>query len=107
MDDFKAIYKILKTLHAAMDCSEFDPEQISAERVGLSEERWKRCMEILVDEGFVKGAIIEKDMAGMDVEFGDVTITLAGLEYLHNNSIMKKVHNAAKGVVEIIPGVKL
>lgn len=104
MDDFKAIYKILKTLHKAMDCSEFDSEQISAERVGVSEERWKRCMEILVDEGFVKGVIIEKDMAGTYVEFGDVTITLAGLEYLHNNSIMKKIHNVAKGIKEVIPG---
>lgn len=41
-DNFKFIYKILRTLEAAMDYPEFDISQISAEKLGISRERWAR-----------------------------------------------------------------
>ena len=34
---------------------------------------------------------------------GNIRITLAGLEYLRENSIMKKIYNAAKGVKDVTP----
>ncbi len=40
MDNFKAVYKILSTLEKAMDLPEFDLSQISAEKLGVSKERW-------------------------------------------------------------------
>ena len=43
-DNFKFIYKILKTLESAMDCSEFDLSQISAER--LSDETGRIKMKV-------------------------------------------------------------
>ena len=39
-DNFKFIYKILRTLEAAMDYPEFDISQISAEKLGITSERW-------------------------------------------------------------------
>ena len=48
MDNFKAVYKILSTLEAAMDLPEFDVKQIDAEHLKVSEERWvyKGCADI-------------------------------------------------------------
>lgn len=34
MDDFKAVYRILKTLSDAIDDDEFDPARLSAEELG-------------------------------------------------------------------------
>ena len=51
-DNFKFIYKILKTLEAAMDCPEFDITQVGHDKLGISLERWdgyleKRSQEIM------------------------------------------------------------
>ena len=54
-DNFKFIYKILKTLESAMDCSEFDLSQISAEKLGISSERWGRYLEMMYDVGLING----------------------------------------------------
>ena len=35
----------------------------------------------------------------------DIEITLKGLEYLQENSIMQKIYKAAKGVKDITPGM--
>ena len=37
MDNFKAVYKILSTLEAAMDLPEFDVKQIDAEHLNLND----------------------------------------------------------------------
>lgn len=42
MDNFKAVYKILSSLEKAMDLPNFDIEQISAEKLGVSKERFAR-----------------------------------------------------------------
>ena len=39
------------------------------------------------------------------VECNNMRITLKGLEYLQENSIMRKIYNAAKGIKEITPGL--
>ncbi len=54
-DDFKFIYKILKILEAAMDCPEFDMQQISPEKFGVSHERWARHIEMMSDAEYIKG----------------------------------------------------
>ena len=42
MDNFKAVYKILSSLEKATDLPNFDIEQISAEKLGVSKERFAR-----------------------------------------------------------------
>lgn len=45
-------------------------------------------------------------MMGMHgIKFDNVQITLKGLEYLSENSLMKKVANIAKSIKETIPGI--
>lgn len=104
MDNFKAIYKILSTLEKAMDCPAFSIEQIGPDRLGVSKERWARYIEMMDDVGYIKGVSITSDITGETyVEGDDVRITLKGLEYLQENSIMHKFYLAAKGVKEVTP----
>ena len=46
MDNFKIIYKILRALEQAMDLEEFDPDLISAENLGISENRRRAILEM-------------------------------------------------------------
>ena len=103
MDNFKAVYKILVALEKAMDLPEFDIMQIGPEQLQVSNERWARYLEMMADVGYIKGVAFRKNILGdTEVEAQNIRITLKGLEYLQENSIMRKLYNAAKGVTEII-----
>lgn len=102
-DNFKFIYKILKTLEAAMDYSEFDISQISAEKLGISQERWVRYIEMMSDVGYIKGIRVYKDISDeIEAEDNGIRITLKGLEYLSENTIMQRMYKTAKGIKDLI-----
>lgn len=106
MDNFKAVYKILSTLEKAMDLPEFDISAINYKTLGVSKERWSRYIEMMVDVGYIKGVRVGTNITGETiVECDNIRITLKGLECLQENSIMKKIYNAAKGIKEITPGL--
>ena len=89
-----------------MDLPEVDLESIDHKALEISKERWCRYMEMMADVGYIKGVSIKKDITGaLRVECTDLRITLKGLEYLQENSIMQKMYNAAKGIKEIVPGI--
>lgn len=64
MDNFQAVYKILSSLEAAMDCPQFDISQISAEKLKVSEERWARYIEMMIDVGYIKGVRVYENVIG-------------------------------------------
>ena len=102
MDNFKAVYKILTALEKAMDLPEFDVGQIGYEALGVSKERWARYIEMMVDVGYIKGVCVKYNINGDKiVEPQDMRITLKGLEYLQENSIMAKIQKAAQGITEV------
>lgn len=102
-DNFKCIYKILKTLEKAMDYPEFDTSQIDCHHLDVSKERWSRYMEMMSDTGYIKGVKINRYINGeTDVDISDIRITLKGLEYLSENSIMQRLYKSAMGVKNII-----
>lgn len=103
MNNFKIIYRILKYLEAALDVTAPDMTPIKAESLGLTEERWKSLMLMLHKEGYIEGLSYKQyvgEESVMRVE--KVKITLKGLEYLEENSLMQKIKNAAMDVVDII-----
>lgn len=103
MDNFSVIYKILRYLEKAMDFDEPDLDCISAERLKITGNRRDAILEMLVREGYVDGVTIKRSVDGESVmSLGHVRITLKGLEYLKENSIMKKLSDAAKGIADII-----
>lgn len=101
MDDFRIIYKILRILQNSMDLEEFDRNSISAGALGLSVPKWSRLMAMLVKEGYITGG---ETWNAMDCGYPRVALsrpelTLKGLEYLEENSLMKKAADLAKGIV--------
>ena len=104
MDNFKIIYKILSVLEKSMDLENVDIERISSNNLGISQQRWNKYMEMLLDAGYIKGVTIQKYVTGeTNVDAEDIRITLKGLEYLSENSIMQKMYKAAKGIMDLIP----
>lgn len=74
MEEFTQIYRILQILKKAMDVEEFEKELISSEAIKVNYPK---------------------------VELTRPEITLKGLEYLEENSMMKKVSKVAKGVIDV------
>lgn len=107
MDNFKIIYKILKIMEAAMDLEEFDKSTISYEALSLTEPRWCRIIAMLVSEGYVTGIEVwnSNTCKYPRVALSRPEITMKGLEYLEQNSLMKRAADMAKGIKEIVPGI--
>ena len=104
MDNFKVIYRILHYLEKAMDYDRADLDFISYEHLGITEQRWLAIMEMLVKDGYIDGIGIKRSVGGeVAVTVSSPRITLRGLEYLKENSLMQRVANIAKGVAEFIP----
>ena len=101
-DMFKSIYKILTALEKSLDVEEFDIKLIDHEALKISKTRWIAYMEMLIDEGYIKGYQIKHSIYGETMTSGRPMITLKGMEYLQENSIMQRMYNAAQGIVEII-----
>lgn len=106
-DNFKCIYKILRTLEASMDYTDYDFSIISHTALGISKERWNCYIEMLSENDYIKDVIIRKYPYDNEIviDTSNMKITLKGLEYLSENSIMQKLYNVAKGIKEITPGI--
>lgn len=106
MDNFKAVYKILSQLEKDMDQEYVSLEKIDASALCVSEQRWIRYIEMMADAGYIKGVRISRDVCGdLNCDARDVQITLKGLEYLQENSIMQRMYKAVKGIKEVLPGI--
>ncbi|MDU3430801.1 MAG: YjcQ family protein [Peptostreptococcus sp.] len=104
MDNFKYIYRILKILEKSMDLEEFDMELIGYKELDISKLRWSRIVSMLKEQEYIQGIDVwySLDQDYPRVKLARPEITLKGLEYLNENSMTKKVHNAAKGIKELI-----
>ena len=109
MDDFQLIYKILRILQKAMELEEFDRNTLSAEALGLTEPKWSRIMAMLLKEGYISGGDTWNalDCSYPKVYLARPEITLKGLEYLAENSLMKKAAQTAAGIVTDVITKKL
>lgn len=105
MNNFNVIYKILKKLEESMDTNDFDAKQINHETLGITEMRWNRIIQMLIENNLIGGVkILSADNNPFyGVRFYNAHITLKGLEYLENNSTMAKIHKTLKGIKEITP----
>lgn len=104
MDNFKTIYRILRYLEKAMDYDSADLDFISSTHLGITENRWTVIMGLLAREGYIDGIRIKRSVDGeVIVSVYSPRITLKGLEYLKENSLMQKAANLAKGVADFMP----
>ena len=103
MEAFKTIYKILKFLEASMDISEFPEEQFNGETFKVSDEYFNSILKMLSDDGYIRGITFNKVLgqSAYVAKFTRPEITIKGLEHLQENSMMKKVADIAKGIIEM------
>ena len=109
---FSIMNRILKELERSMDDSEFDLDNFTAEKFGISDNKFARILKMLVDDGYIEGIkVIDRgeptpfDSADYDrfrVSVGDIGITLKGLKYLAENTVLANVYRTVKSVKDII-----
>lgn len=105
-DYFAIIYKILQYLY---DCKRIgsapDLELFSYDSpaIGINEKYWRSIMLDLAEEGYIKGLAliptIGNAMPGFKIT--NIEITMQGIQYLHENSMMNKAAGAVKSIFEI------
>ena len=102
MDDFRAIYRILKTLSDAIDDEAFDLARLSAEALGVTPRRLNALLVMMTENGYVDGVEALCYQSGADpwprARVTAPRITLRGLEYLHENGVMRRCAELALGV---------
>ena len=88
---------MLKTLQKATDYDEgADPDSLSAQALGISSNRLKALWHMLSQEGYVECVDVGSFQNGGLTWSKRRTITIKGLEYLCENSLMKKAALAEK-----------
>ena len=105
MDNFKIIYKILRELEKNMGNEDFDISCISAEKLKISFERWEQLLILIQDEGYIKGLVLSTELSQTYRHIAEPVkpqITLKGLEYLANNSMIARAKEMLKMAGEII-----
>ena len=106
MDNFTAIYKILKYIEKHMDVQEFDQEHFTAKQFGISDVRFFKLLQALINDGYIAGMSADTLIGGfMTISIGYPALTIKGMEYLEENAMMKKAYRALKGIKEIAPGI--
>ena len=104
MDNFKAVYRILNFLKKSEQYDEFDDERFNPKHFELTDRQFARTLERMIDDQHVKGIAIK---FGADdypaISLSDPRITSKGLEYLEENSLMRKAAKLAKGIREVLP----
>lgn len=102
-DNFKIIYKILTAFEKSLDINDFDLNEISADRLGITETRRIKYLEMLVHAEYITGVEFRENITdSVDVIADNPFITIKGLEYLSENSIMQRMYKTAKGIKDII-----
>jgi hypothetical protein len=104
MANFKLIYQILTLLDKYLDHEDPEWSKLSAEHFKVTEKRFAHIMLMLCEAGCIDG-IESIHLGGNDYDFKLTSphITLRGLEYFEENTMMKKACRLLKGVKEIAP----
>ena len=101
----RTMYRILKTLLKYAGRQDFTNELISAKKLGVSYEEWSYIMILLQKSGYIEGVQYTQTLSQRFPEIVDIDhvgITLSGIEYVEENTTMKKIGELLKEVGEII-----
>lgn len=99
MNNFLIIYKILYELERNMGNEEFDIQNICNKKLGITPEKWEQLLILMQDEGYVRGLDVSdlpEDRLRYLTDTSSAGITIKGIEYLAENSIMAKAKEILK-----------
>lgn len=91
------IWKILNELDLALDLPDYSAvSQLTAEKFKITENRFCNYLAMLQNAGYVDGVKVTEYITGEQaVDYSEIKITLEGIQFLLENSIMQKVASAA------------
>lgn len=104
-DYFRMLYEILKKLYLAKKQGQpVDLLQISADSLGIPQGYRDEILSDALYKGLVSGFTVKSDINGTVVMgLERIKITYDGIEYLKENSNMRKVVEYLKTIGEFIP----
>ena len=84
-----------------------DPERLSPDAVEINESYWNYIFYNLAEDGYIIGVSARKLMGNpniqVKVQYGSLKITPNGIEYLSENSTMKKALETLQTIKDLIP----
>ena len=104
MDNFKVIYKILAVLNKYKG-QNFDLELISASAMKIDFPAWEQIMIELQENGYIKGLQYQQTLSDRYPHITEPIsprITLQGMAYLSENSMMSKAEKALHMLGEFV-----
>lgn len=105
MDNFKAIYKILRLLDKYKGDEGFDYAMISAQALKMEFAAWEQLLIEMQEAGYIRGLVYSKSLMDKFAHIAEPiqpTITIKGMEYLANNSMMGKAKELLKIAGDIL-----
>lgn len=99
------IYRILATLLKYTGREDFENTLISAEKLKMQYEEWEQLLIMLQKKGYVEGVMFTQSLTDRFphiVDIDKIAITIDGIEYVEENSTMKKIGEMLKMAGEII-----
>lgn len=106
-DDMHVImYRILAYLYDCMKrgCKP-DPSRVLYEHLCINRNYWIAIMIELAERGFIKGVKISHADDETNVYLSDPTVTMAGVEFLMENSMMNKAKRFLQDIKATVPGI--
>ena len=104
--NMRAIYNILKVLEGAMDNEGgANPDALTARALKVSEPRLDNLWAMLAKEGYVTGVMVQYMDNERLVIVDNPRITLQGVEYLAENTAMRRIQREMKGIKDALPGL--
>lgn len=104
-DDMHVVmYKILAYLYRCLKAGEkADMRAIDADALGINRAYWTSIIEELVERGYVKGyRVVDVPSVGKSVTPIDPTVTMTGVEFLMENSMMRKAFDFLRESKDVV-----
>lgn len=107
-DYFVLAYKLLKYLYKCLKSGasiDFEYLNCGTKDFPVQEEYWNYLLEKLNEDGYIEGIVVIRSDTGPALvrKTNTFRITPKGIEYLQENSMMKKAAAAVKEIAESLP----
>lgn len=106
-DYFSIAYKILSYLKYCYEHGQkADPNILSPQTFNISTQQFVMTLQMLTEDGYMKGMSVTHTLDGGTIvnNLKESRITSDGLQYLAENSMMKKAYAVFKEVRDWLPG---
>ena len=101
------IFRILKAIDVAYEENNFNlDETLNLEKLGISERRLILMLEQLKEKNYITGISTSTSISGhIHIGINNPRLTLDGMDFLENNTAMKKAYKMLKEAKEWFPGM--